>query len=75
MLAKAALPVMLRPLAADARDVERAARDDRIMIRCAAGAEGEFRTLHLFRFSSIEFEPRAAERVFGPAFVTTYVFL
>jgi hypothetical protein len=36
---KAALPVMLRPRAADAHDVERAARDDRIMIRCAAGAE------------------------------------
>ncbi len=40
---------MLRPKAAaprsehraDARDVERAARDDRMMIRCAAGADSE----------------------------------
>jgi hypothetical protein len=55
---KAALPVMLRPKAADARDVERAVRDDRIMIRCAA--EGEFLSIY-FAFSplSSNHEPRS----------------
>ena len=58
---------MLRPKAVDAREVQRAARADRMRIRCAEGsAPGEFLSIYI-AFYPFNSEPTSAERVFGPA--------